>query len=242
MAWQHPQPWQSTITPCKMTCLIFHPEHVALQCCQWSALCNSQTSLGAFGKSFLLSTLTSRDLMPSRLCRSLLLLAVKLLPQAASPTYSFSLSFNNPLQRDSRTSSFLSLWQTRQHLQMAKHFLFLILMITWPELSSDNPSILCILTGVFRLPCLSDGLCWGPSFSYINRLRSATKLREKCTVSTGGSVFHKWREADLWAYEWWCFPAFFWIAKGTFFFSLTKEMDNFHFSGVEIMRQIPITK
>lgn len=23
MAWQHPQPWQSSIAPCKMTCLIF---------------------------------------------------------------------------------------------------------------------------------------------------------------------------------------------------------------------------
>lgn len=76
MAWQHPQPQQSTITPCKMTCLIFDPEHAVLQCCQWRALCNSQTSFRTFGKSFMLSILRLRNLMPLRLCRRLLLFSV----------------------------------------------------------------------------------------------------------------------------------------------------------------------
>lgn len=137
--------------------LDFQPEHVVRQCCQWSALCNSQTHFGAFGKSFVLSALRLRDLMPLRLSRRLLLLSVKLLLQAASPTYSFSPSFNNPLQRDSSTSSFLYLWQTYRHLQTGQTLLFLILTITLPELSSDNPSIFCIHTGLFRLPCLSHG-------------------------------------------------------------------------------------
>lgn len=126
--WQHPQPWQGTGAPCKTMCLVFN--NVVLQHSQWSALCNSQTSFRACGKSFVFSTLRSRVLIPLRLCGRLLLFSVKLLLQAASPTYSFSLAFNNSnLQRDSPTSSSLSFWQTQQHLQTGHSLLFLLLTI-----------------------------------------------------------------------------------------------------------------
>lgn len=76
MAWQHPQPWQSIVSPYKFTCLI---SSQVFQCCWRSALCNTRVSVRAFGKSFVLSMLRLRDLMPFKHCRRLLLLSAKLL-------------------------------------------------------------------------------------------------------------------------------------------------------------------
>lgn len=72
VAWQHPQPWQGIIAPCKFTSLIFSQ---VFQACR----CNTQVSVRAFGKLFVLSMLTLRDLMPFKPCRRLLLFPAKLL-------------------------------------------------------------------------------------------------------------------------------------------------------------------
>lgn len=76
MAWEHPRPWQSTVAACKFTCLIFRQ---VFQRCQRSTLCNSQVGVRAFGKSFVLSVLRLRDLMPFKPCRRLVLFSAKLL-------------------------------------------------------------------------------------------------------------------------------------------------------------------
>lgn len=114
MAWGHPRSWQSSVAVCKFTRLIFRQ---VFQRCQRSTLCNSQVGVRAFGRSFVLSVLRLRDLMPFKPCRRLVLFSAKLL----LPHTHFH-SFNNPLQRDSPTSASCPSGRPINISKLAKHF------------------------------------------------------------------------------------------------------------------------